>query len=169
MFVPIFDNMLVPVYLPLVIQYCIYAMDGIKCSLRIFDVVQFVTVIPGYHFLVFNPLSKKAGIIVSKLCMLNSSDSSLTWETATWCPPLIHNQPSNTPLPQWFNCPICHGCCSHQNKRRNNDRFQSPTRHAAFHSWSDVFEKPNLFTDGYFIISYVSPFLFCLLTPTIFY
>lgn len=30
----------------------------------------------------------------------NSSDSSLTWQTAKQCPLLIHNQPSNTPLLQ---------------------------------------------------------------------
>lgn len=101
---------------------------------------------------------------VSKPCMLNSSDSSLTWETATRCPPLIHNQPSNTPLPQWFNCPICHGCCSPQNKRHDNDHFQSPTRHATFHSWSKVSEMPQFSADEYFILSYLSPFLFSLLT-----
>lgn len=91
--------------------------------------------------------------VVSKHCVLNSSDSLLTWETATLWPPLIHNQPSNTPLPQWFNCLICHGCCSHHNKRHDNDHFQSPTRHAVFHSWSNVSVKPFFFPDEYFILS----------------
>lgn len=82
---------------------------------------------------------------VSKLWALNSPDSSLTWETATRCPPLIHNQASNTPLPKWFNCPICQGCCSPQNKRHDNDDFPSPARHAAFHSWSKVSELLQFF------------------------
>lgn len=63
---------------------------------------------------------------VSEPRVQNSSDSSLTWQTAKQCPLLIHNQPSNTPLLQWFNCPICHGCCSHQTKRHDNDRLLSP-------------------------------------------
>lgn len=67
--------------------------------------------------------------------------------TATRCPPLIHNQPSNTLLPQWFNCPICHRCCSHQNKRRDNDHFHPRTNHAVFHSWSKVSKTPHFRVD----------------------
>lgn len=76
-------------------------------------------------------------------------------EAAARCPPLIHNQPSNTLLPQWFNCPICHHCCSHQNKRPDNDHFHPRTRHGAFHSWSKVSKMPHFWADKLFILSHL--------------
>lgn len=63
--------------------------------------------------------------------------------TPARCPPLIHNQPTHTLLPQWFNSPICHHCCSHQNKRPDNDSFHPYTRHAVFHRWSKVLKMPH--------------------------